>query len=451
LLIKAPARAVGAAGIYYQDEIHQDFGKSTDRFGEFYSLLWHPLKLHLNKKPVTLVPRNMCTWGSDTLDMRRPGVKYEFKSTFEPWDDEQARVVRESLQLLRQGQSFQLQAPTGFGKTMCMLDVIARVGVKTLVVVTKEDIKKQWEKQAGKILGLPPAKVGMIQGDVVRVAGCPLVIAMIQSVCKPGRYPEDLFKDFGLVIWDESQLASAEKFSGSAFQIPAKLRIGMSATPRRKDGREVVFEAHVGPVQVKTDLSYLTPTIIKTISPWKLPWRMNRNTGEMEPLDHAPKRDAHVIRMLVLNKPRNKLIVAFTMQAMARGRQIIIFSALRKHLEILKHSLLSAGAPISDIAYYVGGMTEKARDQAAKRPVLLATYKMAEYGTDIPTLDTAVLGTPRAGVEQIVGRIRRKLPGGQKKRPLVLDIVDGTSDLYSRYWGVRRTWYTKIEAEILTR
>jgi superfamily II DNA or RNA helicase len=72
---------------------------------------------------------------------------------------------------------------------------------------------------------------------------------------------------------------------------------------------------------------------------------------------------------------------------------------------------------------------------------------MAREGTDIPWLDTAVLATPKADVEQIIGRIRREHPG--KKEPVVLDPVDQDSPVFVGYANKRAWWYRKVGAKIV--
>ena len=85
--------------------------------------------------------------------------------------------------------------------TACAMQIIATLGKKTLVVVTKEDIRDQWVDAAVKFLKLPPAKIGFIQGDRFEVAGKSLVIAMVQSLAKESRYPLAPLREFGLAIF----------------------------------------------------------------------------------------------------------------------------------------------------------------------------------------------------------------------------------------------------------
>jgi superfamily II DNA or RNA helicase len=71
---------------------------------------------------------------------------------------------------------------------------------------------------------------------------------------------------------------------------------------------------------------------------------------------------------------------------------------------------------------------------------------MASEATNIPWADTCLLMTPRAAVEQIVGRIRREYEN--KKDPVVIDLVDNDSVVLATYAQSRKKWYASIGAEI---
>ena len=66
-------------------------------------------------------------------------------------------------------------------------------------------------------------------------------------------------------------------------------------------------------------------------------------------------------------------------------------------------------------------LKEAELEQAKTCDIILATYKMMSEGSDIPELDTLFLATPRADIEQIVGRIQRH--HDDKKSLLVVDPV----------------------------
>jgi superfamily II DNA or RNA helicase len=318
------------------------------------------------------------------------------------------------------------------------MEVVHRIGKKTAVVVTKDDIRKQWVDAGKKILGLEDKDVGYIQGDRHDVAGKKLVICSLQSVWKPDRYPDWVFKDFGLVIFDEVHRMAADKFSRAVWNFPAKLRLGLSATVERSDGKDPAFVWNIGPIRVTTDMLVLTPKVL--VGHFRHPG--------LGAIKMVPGRTAIGTRILQKSNVRNNAISQWVKSSFDKGRRIIIFSETKKHLEILYDSLINRQIPESQLAYYVGGMTDKQREVAKAKKVLLATYAMTAEATDIPWLDTAVLCTPRSDVRQVVGRILRE--HAEKKPPVVFDIVDGPSSVYLGYFRSRKKWYASIGAEVKT-
>lgn len=435
---------IGAGAVFHYSKEIEELCARESRFGDAFSMcrVFGPKD---NQR--IIVPRNMGEGGDD---LRKPGIPFKFKSSFKPRNDEQARVIDETVQLLAQGRSFMLEAPTGSGKTWMSVDVIAQMGLKTLVVVTKEDIRDQWIAAFKALLGLEVGKgIGLIQGDTCSVTGQGVVIAMIQSLSKEDRYPSHIFNDFGLAIWDETHRVGADHFSQSCFRVPAKLRLGISATPDRKDGKEEVIHAHIGPVLVRSEVPPLTPRIIIRRSPWEIPYvRVKKKDGSygMAQLPHSPGKCGHVIRMVANHHGRNQVIANFVSAAHAKGRNILVQSDRREHLEQLAAMISKKGVPVGDIAYYVGGMSSSQRDHAKKKRIILATYAMTAEATDIPWLDTLVMATPKSDVRQIVGRILRLHP--DKKDPVVFDLVDATSSVFMSYANNRRRWYSAIGAEV---
>lgn len=451
-----PPLAVGAAAIYpYSDELLKELARTT-KYGEPYTL-GRVITAGAHRR--ILVPRRMAPPGG--ADLRTRGLSYKFKSVFKPRNEEQARLVKECVDLLMKDQNFMLSAPTGVGKTWLTTDVIARVGRKTLVVVNKEDIIDQWAIALNKCLGLGTLVketlqdgrinesvqynngLGIIQADVCRVTNCGVVLAFVQSIAKDQRYPESMFKDFGLVVWDECHRIGADFFSQSALRVPAKLRLGVSATTERPDGKTEVMEAHIGPVMVSSEQFAETPKIVYTRSPWQCPQRpqLNQKTGKMEirPIPHNAGKCAHVVKMLINHHGRNVKLCEFIAAAYKAGRHILVQSDMLEHLNILYSLLPNYGVPPQQMAAYVGGMSQIAREDAKLKRVILSTYMMTKEATDIPSLDTLVMATPKAQVEQIVGRILREHPG--KKQPVVFDMADHTSPIFDGYWEARRKWY----------
>ena len=68
---------------------------------------------------------------------------------------------------------------------------------------------------------------------------------MLQSISMKD-YPDDMFDCFQFSIIDECHHIAAEVFSKSLPKIACLYNLGLSATPKRKDGLSKVFEWYLG-------------------------------------------------------------------------------------------------------------------------------------------------------------------------------------------------------------
>ena len=62
-------------------------------------------------------------------------------------------------------------------------------------------------------------------------------------------------------------------------------------------------------------------------------------------------------------------------------------------------------------------------EKSSKCDILFASYQLVSEGTDIPTLNTLIMTTPKKQIQQVVGRILRSKT---EFTPLILDIVDSS-------------------------
>lgn len=429
-----------ACAFPYSKALEKKF-KKFSRFGD---------QIPLTRKvgDTLLVPRQMVEdWGENRMTL---GQDVEFDVDFTPRNTEQERVVAEVIDYLARGESGVVCAPTGFGKTVCSTAIYGAVGKKTAIVVHKEDLKQQWVEAAKLVLGLDDSEIGFVQGKKCEVKGRKLIICMIQSLSKPGSYEPSLFDDVGLVIWDETHRVGAETFSQTPWLFNGCLRLGVSATPQRRDGRDIVIWGHIGPIIVETEALPMIPKVLMVASGWHVPRTRvkNKTTGRMEvkQIPHQAGRLGHITKIMSRNDARNDKIVEFVCTAYRKDRLTIIFSDTKAHLDSLEELLVGAGVPDTAIGQYVGSRTAKQLEEAKGKPVILATYAMCSEGTDIPWLDCGVLATPKANVAQIVGRVLREYE--DKKQPLILDLTDDDSPVFKKYKTSRLKWYKSIDAEV---
>jgi len=129
-------------------------------------------------------------------------------------------------------------APCGAGKTTILLKVLAELGERTLVLVHTERILRQWVEKAAEHFGIPEKSIGVLSGKVKREGGRGITIGMVPSVRNRIRTDSKWVNLYGTVILDECQHCPASSFAEVLAAFPARNRLGATATPRRRDGKE---------------------------------------------------------------------------------------------------------------------------------------------------------------------------------------------------------------------
>ena len=310
-----------------------------------------------------------------------------------------------------------VRAAPGWGKTVFCCGVIAALDVPTLVIVHKDFLMNQWRERIEKFL--PEAEIGKCQQDECSFEGKHVVLAMVHSLAARS-YPAAFYNWPGLVITDECHRIGAETWAPVPAKFPARWRLGVSATPHRKDGADNVFKYHIGRILFSSFEQRMKVKVKRVWTKFKLV-----KTPRFNP-NLAPR--SLILKFLVASKARNDRIAGQIVQAAAVGRKLLVLSERLQHLDDLHAAVRARWAKDHEdkeqptAGFYVGGRTEDEYKEASKAQIIFATKQYASEGLDIPALDTLVLATPMGDVEQAVGRIQRPCAG--KKDPIVVDIRD---------------------------
>lgn len=348
-------------------------------------------------------------WEWEDRTVRHPlDEKMKFRGDLDP-DRDQIAAVEKIMGSFDDGKlGGILKAPPGTGKTVMGLYVAAKMGCRTLVLVYSDFLLDQWEERIQQFLGVEP---GIIQRDCWEIDK-PICIAMIQTLMSRGA-PDSFRNAFGLVLVDEGHRYGAARWHEVIKLLNASFRLGLTATPYRKDGLERVFLWHIGEILYELDPELLKPRVYQVATGAVLPAWIRKKRQKMR---------SKMITMLAENDARTDVIEAEVRQAIEDGRKTIVFSERKSLLFELSERLGNGVDGKSGL--YIGGMDSESRNKSAEKPVVLATYQFCREALDIPELDAVFLATPISDIEQAVGRILRPLP--DKKQPVVVDFVDET-------------------------
>ena len=134
----------------------------------------------------------------------------------------QIKPVDESLKTLRNKGGGILCLSCGAGKTAIALYLITQLKKKSLIIVHKEFLIKQWIERIEQFL--PNAKIGLIQGSKIDFKDKDVVVGMIQSLSTKD-YSISQFDSFGICIFDECHRVPCKVFSKVLFKINSKFML----------------------------------------------------------------------------------------------------------------------------------------------------------------------------------------------------------------------------------
>ena len=351
--------------------------------------------------------------------------------------DNQKIIIDNIIPHINKNDGGVLCLPCAAGKTVLALYLISHYKIKTLVIVHQTFLLNQWKTRANEFTN---AKIGILQQNKIDVENKDIVIGMLQSIAKD-KYNHDIFKDFGMVIFDEAHHAPSQYFSKALPLITCKLTIGLSATPKRTDKLEKILYWYFGDIMYKTDEPTSNNLVLVNIINYSIEHpkfiELKLYTGDVN--------RAGTINKITTIGRRNKLIVDKIEEIIKESlqRKVIVLSDRIEHLKLLKLRLESRN--ITTTAFYIGGMKQNALSESEKAQVIFASYSMASEGLDIPGLNTLFMVTSRKEVEQSVGRILRKID--PLNRPIVFDFADQLPSFINQ-GKVRKRFYAKMGFEI---
>jgi superfamily II DNA or RNA helicase len=135
-----------------------------------------------------------------------------------------------------------LAAPTGSGKTVMALALVAMRRQPALVVVHTKELLDQWVGRIGTFLGIPDGEVGRIGGGKLTV-GDKITVGLVQSIYK---FADEIAPHVGHLVTDECHRCPSRTFSEAVSAFDSKYMLGLSATPWRRDGLSRLIYWYLG-------------------------------------------------------------------------------------------------------------------------------------------------------------------------------------------------------------
>lgn len=357
-----------------------------------------------------------------------------------------------------------LHAATAFGKTVVCCDMIARRGISTLILVDRADLMNQWIKRLEEFLDIDEelpeyqtktgrtrkrkSLIGNLQGAHDTLTGI-VDVAMIRSLKKKDGFHPKL-KEYAQVYFDECHHAASDSAIEVLQEINAKYVYGVTATPKRGDGKEKINEFLLGPIRYRftakdraeeQNINHLVyPRFTRTVKPHHLSKTPYGNDA-YELIRNNDVRDEQIIRD-----------VADCVQA---GRTPVVLTKYVDHAKKLSERLKTYADRLILLTGANGTKARRAQMEELNKVdnsdslILVGTGSLLGEGFDFPRLDTLFMATPVSGenvVEQYVGRLNRDYDG--KENVIVYDYVDSHIPKFDKMYSARMKAYKKIGYEL---
>lgn len=379
-------------------------------------------------------------------------VELEDKVTLDLLSGRAKTTQRDAYAKLTSADNGVLQLGCGHGKTVIALKHICDRGVPALVIVETKDLLEQWKESIDTFVEMGAAP-GVVQGSPEKwVWKRSISVAMIQSLAKyHEEVPEPMRRWFGTIVYDEAHHLSSRFFVRAAPMFYGK-RIGLTATPRREDGLEGLYYAHIGQPFHKDIEQPLTPKAIVYTLDLPVDWNANLTLEEITDTSgdlSFPKLWGFIGRQRAFQMK----VLGILTRMINNGRKVLVLSH-RVDTLVRLNEALSKTQP-GQVGLVIGSVDPEERRRRLKScSIVLGTMQLAKEGLDEKRLDTLLVLEPFAAegvLQQAAGRILRTYQG--KQRPVVGIIRVNYSPCYALAAKLKRhfkKWPTKVELVEMT-
>jgi superfamily II DNA or RNA helicase len=322
---------------------------------------------------------------------------------------------------------------TGGGKTALALYCAYKLQAKTIVIVNRVELVKQWRREIAVFLG--GAKVGEIRGDVFDIANADIVIAVVNTISMK-KFPQDAFDCFDFLIVDECHNVASEIFHQCMPKIRTPYTLGLSATPERSDGLMKVVVWFLGDIvfQSQEKINSSLNVLINVVQYQGAP----KYATELIANNEKPNI-AKMLNIMASDPERTGIILRIIKELYSNPlREVLILGDRKKLLRDIKTRLDEMDI---DSDLFVGALKDHEYERAKGKRVILGTYQICGTGFNLPKLNSLIMVTPRKHVEQMIGRILRKQ---HKIHPVVVDIWD-TFSIFKYMGAARMRFYQSLD------
>jgi superfamily II DNA or RNA helicase len=341
--------------------------------------------------------------------------------------------------------------PTGTGKTHLAVLAIAKTGRPALVVTPTIDLLNQWYAELMMAFDVP---VGLLGGGYYDLQ--PLTVTTYDSAYI---YLERWGNRYGLLVFDECHHLPGPSYQLIAAGSIAPFRLGLTATPERADGQEVLLPDLIGPTVYRREIKQLAGQFLADYDVERLYVELSAEETARYQTARGIYRQFVAARGIAMGGKHGwqRFIQASCQSAEGRAafqayreqKQLALAAPAKLHLleQLLeKHSrdriliFTYDNATVYQIArrFLIPAITHQTK--ARERQDILKKFHSGDYpivvtsqvlneGVDVPAASVGIILSGTGSVREHVQRLGRLLRRHGEKRALLYEVVSrGTAE-----------------------
>ena len=338
----------------------------------------------------------------------------------------------------------QIIMPTGTGKTEVALAAMARTKTATLIVAPIRDLMYQWHR---RILRAFDYDAGIVGDGLANIK--PITVTTYDSAYI---HMAKMGAGFGLLIFDEEHHLPGKCRREAAILSTATMRLGLTATPERSDGRHKDLDWLIGPVVYDMPFKQAEGSTLANFDVVRIPVALNDNeqatydqcsrvirhfitsrrkeqsgyswqdlckeSGKDPQARNAQK--AYYLKQSIENRAAEKLRVLEDVFRLHKGQQILVFAgsnimAIEVSRRFLVPTILSHTRKRERLAVLDGFAKSKFE--------VLVANRVLDEGIDVPEAKVAVIIGGQGSTRQAKQRLGRILRRSGNARATLYEVV----------------------------
>ena len=326
--------------------------------------------------------------------------------------EEQKKIKNEAISHLNKFSSTLIAVYTGCGKTCMSIYIATKIKLKTMIITHRIVLINQWKQAISKFC--PDAKIQVLNSKS-EMKDCDFYIMNATNVNKNDR---EFYNDIGLLIVDEVHCIMAEGLSKCMQMFLPRYVIGLSATPYREDGLNILLDLYFGQHRIVRKLfrKHLVYKIKTSFQP------------TIETTNNGKVNWSVILDSQAKDIERNEMIIRLVKFFSNR-----VFLILCKRIDQGHYLVKRFQEENEDVTSLIG--KQQKYEQTSR--ILVGTASKTGTGFDHPRLDALILASDiQSYFVQYLGRVFRRLD----VIPIIFDIVDN-NPILERHYKVRSSTY----------